>query len=179
MNTGVAFLSAPSRTRRRRMTNDIINNELEISWPEGFHRMSERELRKAFKDNNPNRWGIMDEQRHMMITVLWNRTNMLSAMTVGPKTVAYSVEHKIKTSFDKSSYHFKSYFPKKVSGRNAYGFRYEYMMDNVVQLGEVLVTQNVNCYYTIYTYALKVNKQDARKVIDSIFKSLKYLNDRK
>ena len=53
------------------------------------------------------------------------------------------------------------------------------MMDNVVQLGEVLVTQNVNCYYTISTYALKVNKQDARKVIDSIFKSLKYLNDRK
>ncbi len=67
----------------------------------------------------------------------------------------------------------------KYPGRNAYGFRYEYMMDNVVQLGEVLVTQNVNCYYTIYTYALKVNKQDARKVIDSIFKSLKYLNDRK
>ena len=90
------------------MTNDIINNELEISWPEGFHRMNEAELRKAFKDNNPNRWGIMDEERHMMITVLWNRTNMLSAMTVGPKTVAYSVEHKIKTSFDKSSYHFKS-----------------------------------------------------------------------
>ncbi len=79
------------------MTNDIINNELEISWPEGFHRMNEAELRKAFKDN-----------RHMMITVLWNRTNMLSAMTVGPKTVAYSVEHKIMTSFDKSSYHFKS-----------------------------------------------------------------------
>ena len=118
------------------MTNDIINNELEISWPEGFHRMSEGELRKAFKDNNPNRWGIMDEQRHMMITVLWNRTNMLSAMTVGPKTVAYSVEHKIKTSFDKSSYHFKSYFPKKVSGRNAYGFRYEYMMDNVSSWGK-------------------------------------------
>ena len=92
MNTGAAFLSAPSRTRRRHMTNDIINNELEISWPEGFHRMNEAELRKAFKDNNPNRWGIMDEERHMMITVLWNRTNMLSAMTVGPKTVAYSVE---------------------------------------------------------------------------------------
>jgi hypothetical protein len=35
---------------------------------------------------------------------------------------------------------------KKVSGRNANGFTYEYVLEGAAQIGEVLVFQNVNCF---------------------------------
>ena len=85
----------------------------------------------------------------------------------------------MKTSLNKSRYKFGGFERKKVSGRNANGFTYEYVLEGVDQIGEVLVFQNVNCYYTLYTYALKENRQAARVVIDAIESSIQFTNDKK
>ena len=63
------------------MIKAIINNEVMLSYPDGFEEMDRAQLKDAFLDDNPNRWGIKDEKRHMMVTILWNRTNMLSRRT--------------------------------------------------------------------------------------------------
>ena len=86
------------------MVKAIINDEVILSYPDGFEEMDREQLKAAFLDDNPNRWGIKDEKRHMMVTVLWNRTNMLSAMITGPGTIADSAEHKMKVSLSKSQY---------------------------------------------------------------------------
>lgn len=161
------------------MVKAVINNEVLLSYPEGFVEMDREALKEAFLDDNPNRWGIKDEKRHMLVTVLWNRTNMITAMITGPGTIADSAEHKMKTSLSKSRYKFGRFERKKVSGRNANGFTYEYVLEGVEQIGEVLVFQNVNCYYTLYTYALKENRQAARVVIDAIESSIQFTNDKK
>jgi hypothetical protein len=85
----------------------------------------------------------------------------------------------MKTSLSKSKYKCNGFERKKVSGRNANGFTYEYVLENVEQIGEVLVFQNVNCYYTLYTYALKANQQAARVIIDSVENSIRFTNDKK
>ena len=161
------------------MIKAIINNEVMLSYPDGFEEMDRAQLKDAFLDDNPNRWGIKDEKRHMMVTILWNRTNMISAMITGPGTIADSAEHKMKTSLSKSQYKCNGFERKKVSGRNANGFTYEYVLEGVEQIGEVLIFQNVNCYYMLYTYALKKNEQKARVVIDAIENSIRFTNDKK
>ena len=160
------------------MVKAIINDEVILSYPDGFEEMDREQLREAFLDDNPNRWGIKDEKRHMLITVLWNRTNMITAMITGPGTIADSAEHKMKTSLSKSRYKLGGFEKKKISGRNANGFTYEYVLEDTEQIGEVLVFQNVNCYYTLYAYALKQNKKAARVVIDSIESSIRFTNDK-
>lgn len=160
------------------MVKTLINNELYLSYPDGFHEMDAAELKKTFLDDNPKRWGIKDEKRHMLITVLWNNTNMLSAIVVGPQAVAYSAERKLKASLSKSNYKSSEIKPIKINHRNGYKFSYEYVLENVEQFGEVLVMQNVNRYYTIYTYALKQNNQAARVVIDAVTNSLSFTNDK-
>lgn len=160
------------------MVKTLINNELYLSYPDGFHEMSAAELKETFLDENPNRWGIKDENRHMLITVLWNNTNMLSALVVGPQAVAYSAERKLSASLNKSNYKSGAIEAIKINGRNCYKFAYKYVLENVEQIGEVLVMQNVNRYYTMYTYALKDKKQAARVIIDSITNSLKFTNDK-
>lgn len=160
------------------MVKTLINNELYLAYPDGFEVMDRAELKKAFLDDNPNRWGIKDEQRHMMITVLWNRTNMISALMVGPKTIADSAERKMKTSLSNSNYRFNGFTSQKINGRNTTGFSYEYVLEDVDQIGEVLILQNVNRYYMIYTYALKANQQKARVITDAVVASLKFTNDK-
>ena len=86
------------------MVKTLINNELYLSYPDGFNELDAAELKATFLDDNPNRWGIKDENRHMLITVLWNKTNMLSAIMVGPQAVAYSAERKLNASLNKSNY---------------------------------------------------------------------------
>ena len=161
------------------MVKTIINEEVLLSYPDGFEEMDREQLKEAFLDDNPNRWGIKDEKRHMMITVLWNRTNMISAMITGPAAVAHSAERKMRTSLNKSSYKCGGFERKKISGRNANGFTYEYVLEGAAQIGEVLVFQNVNCFYMLYAYALKKNQKAARVVIDAIENSISFTNDKK
>jgi hypothetical protein len=161
------------------MIKAIINNEVMLSYPDGFEEMDRAQLKDAFLDDNPNRWGIKDEKRHMMVTILWNRTNMISAVITGPGTIADSAEHKMKTSLSKSRYKLNGFTKRKVSDRNANGFSYEYVLEGAEQIGEVLVFQNVNCYYMLYAYALKKNQKAAKVVIDAIENSIRFTNDKK
>ena len=43
---------------------EIINQEISIGVPDGFHIMSKEELTKIYVTNDPNRWGIWDHDRH-------------------------------------------------------------------------------------------------------------------
>ena len=59
----------------------------------------------------------------------------------------------MRTSLNRSSYKCGGFERKKVSGRNANGFTYEYILEDTEQIGEVLVFQNVNCF-TCFTRTL-------------------------
>ena len=100
------------------------------------------------------------------------------AEITGPGTIADSAEHKMRTSLSRSRYKCNGFEQKKVSGRNANGFTYEYVLEGAEQIGEVLVFQNVNCYYTLYAYALKENQKVARVIIDSVEDSIHFTNDK-
>ena len=84
-----------------------------------------------------------------------------------------------RAQLNKSSYKCGGFERKKVSGRNANGFTYEYVLEGAPQIGEVLVFQNVNCFYMLYAYALKKNQKAARVVIDAIENSISFTNDKK
>ena len=143
------------------MTNDIINNELEISWPEGFHRMNEAELRKAFKDNNPNRWGIMDEERHMMITVGWKRLGSLTALMVNAGDVARHTEKTIHRAMAQMGYHCEGFRERQIAGAGAAGFRYKYNAQNTDMVAESLVVKLNKTVYYFHVYARAAVKEES------------------
>ena len=112
------------------MVKTIINEEVILSYPDGFEEMDRAQL-------------------------------------------------KMRTSLNRSSYKCGGFERKKISGRNANGFTYEYVLEGAAQIGEVLVFQNVNCFYMLYAYALKKNQKAARVVIDAIENSISFTNDKK
>ena len=40
------------------MVKTIINEEVLLSYPDGFEEMDSEQLKEAFLDDIPNRWGI-------------------------------------------------------------------------------------------------------------------------
>ena len=112
------------------MVKTIINEEVILSYPDGFEEMDRAQL-------------------------------------------------KMRTSLNRSSYKCGGFERKKVSGRNANGFTYEYILEDTELVGEVLVFQNVNCFYMLYAYALKKNQKAARVVFDAIENSISFTNDKK
>ena len=61
------------------MINAKINNEINLTYPEGYNEMSEAELTRYFGVPD-NRWGVFDPGRHIVISVGWNKPGFFSSM---------------------------------------------------------------------------------------------------
>ena len=57
------------------MTESIINGEMKVRVPDGFEIMDAETLKEAYMDDNPDRWGIRDRERHMIISVFYHRSS--------------------------------------------------------------------------------------------------------
>ena len=69
------------------MSKATVNGLMSIEIPEGFHTMSAEELRQAYRDDNPDRWGMWDQERHVMVTVMWKEYSRLLMMLADLKAI--------------------------------------------------------------------------------------------
>ena len=61
------------------METVVLNNEMQLSYPDGFHVMSEEELSKMTFYGEAPGWCISDPERHIDLSVSWKKTNGLFA----------------------------------------------------------------------------------------------------
>ena len=59
------------------MSDATIYGGLSLTIPEGFHVMDVAELKRAYMDDNKDRWGIADKDRHIMVAVFWHESGGL------------------------------------------------------------------------------------------------------
>ena len=53
------------------MNRETVNEAMEVEVPNGFYVLSAEELRLAYQSEDPNRWGMRDKERHIILTVMW------------------------------------------------------------------------------------------------------------
>ena len=58
------------------MKKDTIVGEVLIEYPDSFEKMERDEIQKFYSSAN-NRWGIIDRERHMVISVAWTKKSGL------------------------------------------------------------------------------------------------------
>ena len=155
------------------MNQTLIHNELSLSWPDGFHEMDRDEMKGLYQDDNPDRWGIWDQERHIIITVFWHDSNAILAALAGPKDVAKSTEKQLKKGLKKHAYQFGGFYQTELCGQGAHGFRYSYQIGDVTQAAEVLVLKRKNTCYTIYYYAREELAAASRPVFEDVLRSMR------
>ena len=155
------------------MNRALIHDELSLSYPDGFHEMDRAEMKRLYQDDNPDRWGIWDQERHIIIAVLWHDTNAFLSALASAKDVAKTTEKRLKRGMKSHGYQFGGFYQTELCGQEAHGFRYSYHIGDVVQTAEALVLKRKTTCYTIYYYAREELAPVSRPVFESILQSMK------
>lgn len=154
------------------MNQAVIRNELILSYPDGFHEMDREELKKLYLDDNPNRWGIWDQDRHIVVAVFWHETNAFLSSLAGARDVAKTTEKKLRKGLKHYGYHRDGFFSETLCGEEVPGFRYTYQLGDVTQAAEVLVLKRKTVCYTIYFYTREKLASASQPVFEEILHSM-------
>lgn len=156
------------------METVLLNNELNLTYPDGFHEMGKEELsRQTFYDTAPD-WSISDPDRHMVIAISWKRTNGLLAKLLNTKDMAVKMEAKIKVPMQQYGYRLEGFVAREPGGRRGDGYRYVYEVQDTGMSGESIYLKNGNTFYYIHSYYRTSLKEDSLAVLDGIFDSFSW-----
>ena len=131
------------------MNNTTINNELTVSYPDGFSVMNEIELKKFFT-KTINRWGIWNKDIHTIISFSKTTESTLLSFLTDEKSVAKGIENGFKRSLQ--NYKRNNTFTPTVCGKQSYGISFTYTVtdSNTLQYGKLIVFKHNTCFYVVH-----------------------------
>lgn len=116
------------------MKTDIINGSLSISYPDSFYPANPDELKASFASQDY--WSVWDRENHVIITVLYNRSNGLASFVADTNSIRDGLERRYrKTARD---YQTVEKFAVSVNGTKGSGLKYSYTAENQKQFCNVL-----------------------------------------
>ena len=150
------------------MSKATVNDVFSIEVPEGFHTMSAEELRQAYRDDNPNRWGMWDQERHVMVTVMWKEYSRLLMMLADLKAICRKNEQMAGKGYADHGYECGGFFSVNVDGEKAEGYRFSYRVGDVEQCAETILFKLERTIYSITLGCRRENRETDRELFDSI-----------
>ena len=156
------------------METVVLNNEMQLSYPDSFHVMSEEELSKMTFFGEAPGWCISDPERHIDVSVSWKKTNGLFAKILNTREIAKNMEAQIRKPMGQYGYRLDSFLEKELGGRRADGYLYAYEVQGTGMAGESLYLKNGNTFYYIHCYFRDAMRDDSLPVLDEIFGSVRW-----
>ncbi|AMK13443.1 hypothetical protein AUP07_0387 [methanogenic archaeon mixed culture ISO4-G1] len=145
-----------------------VNGALRLTIPDSFSVMSREDLRQAYLDDSPDRWGAWDKESHMVFSVFWHISNGLLVKLAEPNSVAKNTEKRLSKGMKDHGYVLKGFSETTVAGRKAPVFAYEYSLEGHVYVSDVTVIMEGKTCYTIYRYSRKDCMEANMPVLDAI-----------
>ncbi len=150
------------------MSKATVNDLMSIEVPEGFHTMSAEELRQAYQDDKQNRWGMWDQDRHVMVTVMWKEYPRLLMMLSDVKGISRKNEQMAGRGYAASGYECGGFFSVDVDGEKAEGYRFSYRIGDVEQAAETILFKLEKTVFSITCGGRKENRDADRELFDRI-----------
>ena len=135
------------------MNSVAVNNEITVSYPDGFEIMSSEELDKAYAGVNDDKWGIWDKDSHVIITILWQKVNPVMLALADVKAIAMKNESMAAGMYKNSGYDGKGFFSETINGRKAEGYWFEYDVASIRQQAASVLFKTRNNVYSLSVFA--------------------------
>lgn len=115
----------------------IVNQELSLEFPEGFHQMDQTERSKwnAAQEGE----SFSDPEKHMIVSVAWKPLGWFVSKFVGNKDIARGMEFRMRSAMKSCQYHAESLLRKEIAQSQAEGFSYRYRVQETEMYGESVV----------------------------------------
>ncbi|MBR4456002.1 MAG: hypothetical protein IKS32_07235 [Solobacterium sp.] len=162
------------------MSEVLINGTLALMVPDGFTEMSEAELKQAYQNDNPDRWGCHDKNRHLMLAVLYHEnrglTKLLSMIT-STKDIAGSTNVTMAKVMKPYGYETKEFFEAEADGHKGNGFRYTYRNQGELLDCRTIVFRHKQTFYTLYWYSRKGHAEEHEAILNGVLASMRFTGE--
>lgn len=153
------------------MEKILLNDQLTLSIPDGFHIMSPEELSGLGTGTEPAKWGISDPERHMIVAVTWKKFNGLLTALAGTKDVAKGMEARLRGSMKQYGFELETYLSKTIGGQAADGIRYSYVVQGIAMTAELLAVKYNKTYYYPSCFFHQELRDESLRVWEGILES--------
>lgn len=155
------------------MNNVKINNEINMTYPDGFKEMGEEELKKHF-GSTVDRWGAFDPAKHIILSVGWKKAGFFGFMK---DAETYRIELESRLSRGLLNYQRIGAFKTKIASKTkAEGIRFEYRVNDSVNVhaGDVFVFKYKKRFYAVYFITRKNHAAEYLPAFDEVLKSISF-----
>ena len=152
------------------MNNVRINNQIDLTYPDGFKEMGAEELTRYFSSPN-NRWGVYNADEHIILSVSWNKPGFFGSFS-DADSVLTGAEARMCRSL--LNYQRLNRYKLKIGSQKACGVRFEYRVNDarLVQIGDLVVFKYKKLFYSVYYVTRKTNAGSARLALQETLKSI-------
>ena len=142
------------------MAELILNNELLLKYPEGFHVMSEEE-RSKMNMLEEGKWaGLFDPDKHILVTVGWKQTGIASMILSG-LDLANNMEKHIRRAMMSFGYRLEGFKECQIADTKVHGFGYEYVSHEIPMYAESYAMKKGKVIYYFHFYARTAMKSES------------------
>ena len=155
------------------MTSEKINGKLTLEIPEGFQLMSADDLFKLYKENKYDRWGIWDRDRHIVITVSWQRVPALTSFLADVKSIAKRNQQLAEKGYAGHNYRGEGQFSAEAGNAHLEGYRFSYDLQGVRQKAETLLMKYEKVIYNFTCVSREEGSAEAGELFRNFIAGLR------
>lgn len=150
-----------------------INNTLSATYPDGFHEMTDVELKKYFR-SDASRCGVYDTERHVIINVCWVKPVLLGFMTT-ERSVLRGAEFRLEHNLQQ--YCLVERLRREIMGLPANGIRFRYAVTDtdIIQHSDLYVVKVGKVYYAVQIIGRQENFARDRQLMEDFLNSMTVL----
>ena len=154
------------------MKQATVNNELTLTYPDTYQEMSEEELLRYYRTAE-NRWGVYDQERHVILSVSWKKAGILSFFT-DAESMMIGVEAQLKRSL--INYRRKDAFKTRIAKQKGFGIRFEYRTNgaNIYQIGDIRSIKHKGKFYSLQYIGRRITDEECHPDFDRMVESVKF-----
>ncbi len=155
------------------MEKITLNDTLELTFPDGFRKLTEAEMKQqAITQSGPGVC-LKDEDRHIVVSLGWRRTGLLDALLNG-KDLTKSAQGRIANVMRPYGYQLTGYLNRQAGGESISGFGYTYTAQNIAMEGECCAVKKDKTVYYLHFYARKAFRDEAFRLWEEILKNARW-----
>ena len=114
----------------------ILNDELQLQYPDGFHILSDEERSKLNILEDGEWVGLSEPDLHILVTLACKKVNGLASMMLSEQDLVRKMEKQVSKSMRPFGFRKRGDKRCLIGGRKACGFGYEYTSQDIDMYAE-------------------------------------------
>ena len=142
----------------------IVNNALEIPFPEGFREMSRDEMAGLQLVEGGETAAVSNKEKHLLVTVGWKQAGGFLVRLLNSQDLKTKMERDIRKAIAQLNYQHTGSPDMVIGGVTAGGFRYRYTAANGTDMSGVscVLRKGSTLYYSTCTPGERSNPRTRR-----------------